>query len=197
MLATVALEEAKGEGGLASFLATAPAGWYNLITSLHPDCRLYAYISFGDFGLMPLPEFNEFGDLPEGKHIASFADVLARFGSGTAQRKAVTQRLQRIYDLALATGRLDRLIVFGSYVSDVPKPNDVDVILVMRGDFRSQDAPAECSVLFDHARANDELAASVFWIRPDMLLGEPLEQFLAFWQTKRDGRRRGIVEIQS
>jgi hypothetical protein len=56
--------------------------------------------------------------------------------------------------------------------------------------------PGGSLVLFDHARAHDELGASVFWVRPDMLLGEPLEQFLAFWQTKRDGRRRGAVEVQ-
>jgi len=83
----------------------------------------------------------------------------------------------------------------GSYVSDVNEPNDVDVILVMRNEFRAEDCPAESLVLFDHARANHELGASIFWVRPDMLLGEPLEQFLAFWQTKRDGRRRGVVEI--
>ena len=144
---------------------------------------------------MPLPEFNEFGDLPEGNHPASLANVFARFGSGTAQRQAVTDRLRRIYQLAVATGHLERLIVFGSYVSDVTEPNDVDVILVMRNDFRSGDCPPDSSVLFNHARANDDLGASIFWVRPDMLLGEPLEQFLAFWQTKRDGRRRGIVEI--
>jgi hypothetical protein len=145
---------------------------------------------------MPLPEFNEFGDLPEGKHPASLAEVVARFGSWTSQRVAVTDRLQRIYQLAEATGHLDRLLVFGSYVSDVSKPNDVDVILVMPNDFRSEDCPAESSVLFNHARANAELGASIFWIRSDMLLGEPLEQFLAFWQHKRDGQRRGVVEIQ-
>ena len=50
-------------------------------------------------------------------------------------------------------------------------------------------------MLFEHAHANTELGASIFWVRPDMLLGEPLEQFLAFWQTKRDGRRRGVVEV--
>ena len=98
--------------------------------------------------------------------------------------------------MAVATGHLERLLVFGSYVSDKNEPNDVDVILVMRKDFRSEECPAESSVLFDHARANDELGASIFWVRPDMLLGEPIEQFLAFWQTKRDGRRRGVVEIQ-
>jgi hypothetical protein len=143
---------------------------------------------------MPLPDFNEHGDLPEGIHPASLAEVVARFGSGAAQRIAVTERLQRIYQLAKSTGQLDRLVIFGSYVSDVSDPNDVDVILVMRNDFRAEDCSAESAVLFDHARANDELGASIFWIRPDMLLGEPLEQFLAFWQTKRDGRR-GIVEI--
>lgn len=145
---------------------------------------------------MPLPDFNEFGDLPEGNHPATLAEVIARFGSGTPRRIAVTERLRRIYQLAVATGYLDRLVVFGSYVSDVSEPKDVDVILVMRNDFRSEECPAESAVLFDHARANDELRASIFWVRPDMLLGEPLEQFLVFWQVKRDGRRRGVVEIQ-
>ena len=145
---------------------------------------------------MSLPDFNEFGDLPEGNHPASLAELTARFGSGTAQRMAVTDRLHRIYELAAATGHLDRVLVFGSYVSDVSEPNDVDIILVMRNEFRSEDCPAASAVLFDHARANDELAASIFWVRPDMLLGEPLEQFLAFWRIKRDGRRRGVVEIQ-
>jgi len=123
------------------------------------------------------------------------AAELDRFGSGTAQRQVVTDRLRRIYRLAVATRYLDRLLVFGSYVSDVNEPNDVDVILVVRNDFRAEDCPTESLVLFDHARANAELGASIFWVRPDMLLGEPLEQFLAFWQTKRDGRHRGVVEV--
>src|SRR5580700_4678443 len=144
---------------------------------------------------MPLPEFNEFGDLPEGNHPASLTEVAARFGSGTAQRAAVTDRLRRICQLAVATGHLDRLVVFGSYVSDVNEPNDVDVILVMRNDFRSEDCPAESAILFDHARANDELEQAFSGCAPHVLLGEPLEQFLAFWQTRRDGRRRGVVEI--
>jgi len=86
---------------------------------------------------MPLPEFNELGDLPEGNHVASLDEVAARFGSGSAQRQAVTDRLRRVYRLVLATGYLDRMLVFGSYVSDVSEPNDVDVILVMRNEFRS------------------------------------------------------------
>jgi hypothetical protein len=144
---------------------------------------------------MPLPQFNEFGDLPAGNHPATLAEIVARFGGGTAQRKTVTERLERILSLANATGSLDRVLIFGSYVSDIAEPNDVDVILVMRKEFRSEDCPTDSAVLFDHARADAELGASIFWVRPDMLMGQPLEQFLAFWQTKRDGRRRGVVEI--
>ncbi len=146
---------------------------------------------------MPLPRFNQFGDLPEGRHVASLAEVIERFGSGTAQRAAVTDRLLRIHELAVAAGHLDRLVIFGSYVSDVAEPNDIDVILVMQDDFRVESCLAESSVLFDHNRANAELGASVFWVRPGMLLGEPLEEFLGHWERKRDGRWRGIVEIRS
>jgi hypothetical protein len=145
---------------------------------------------------MPLPEFNEVGDLPEGRYTASLAEVAARFGSGTPQRVAVTDRLRRIHELAVATGHLDRLVLFGSYVSAEAEPNDVDVILVMQDDFHPERCPAESLVLFDHRRADAELGASIFWIRPGMLLGEPLEQFLTHWELKRDGRRRGIVEIR-
>lgn len=143
-----------------------------------------------------LPGFNEHGDLPEGRHLAAFADVLVRFGVGTPQRVAVTDRHRHIYQLAVATGQLDRLVIFGSYVSDAAEPDDVDLVLVMRADFATERCPEECLVLFDHARADGELEASIFWVRPDMLLGEPPEQFLAHWEIKRDGRRRGIVEIR-
>jgi hypothetical protein len=145
---------------------------------------------------MALPGFNEFGDLPAGRHSASLNEVVARFGSGTPRPQEVTDRLRQVYSLAIATGHLDRLIIFGSYVSDTAEPNDVDVILVMQADFVTENCPPDSLVLFDHVRADKELGASIFWIRPEMLLGEPLEQFLAHWEWKRDGSRRGIVEIR-
>src|SRR5947209_5303215 len=145
---------------------------------------------------MPLPSFNAFGDLPAGRHGASLDEVLTRFGSGTRQRQEVTNRLRRVYSLAVVTGYLDRLVIFGSYVSDVAEPKDVDVILVMRGDFATENCPSDSLILFDHARADEELGASIFWVRPEMLLGEPLDQFLVHWEQKRDGNRRGIVEIR-
>lgn len=145
---------------------------------------------------MPLPDFNEAGDLPEGIHHASITEVTERFGTGSPQRQEVTGRLRRVYDLAAATGGLERLIIFGSYVTANPAPNDVDVILVMRDDFRLAGCPAEALALFDHDRAHREIGASIFWIRPGMLLKEPIDRFVAHWQIKRGGDKRGIVEVR-
>lgn len=146
---------------------------------------------------MSLPEFNEFGDLPEGVHTASLTELVGRFGTGSIESEAVTARLHRIYELAMSTGALDRLIVFGSSVSNKLAPNNVDVILMMWGDFHPNISSPEALVLFDHRRATSELGASVFWIRPGMLLGESLNEFISHWQVKRDGSKRGIVEVST
>jgi hypothetical protein len=42
---------------------------------------------------------------------------------------------------------------------------------------------------------NSQGTSSIFWVRPGLLIGESLEDFVASWQIKRDGSRRGIVEV--
>ena len=142
-----------------------------------------------------LPALNSNGELPEGVHRAALDEVLARFGVGSNQRLAVADRLRRIWKVASSTGGLDRAVVFGSFVTDEPEPNDVDVILVMTDDFEVTTGSAEVKALFDHQRANRKYGASVFWIRRSLLISETLESFIAHWQVKRGGGRRGIVEI--
>jgi hypothetical protein len=71
------------------------------------------------------PEFDRNGDLPVGVHKATLPEVIQHFGSGTLQRQAVARRLERIYDLAHGTSQLARFVVFGSFVTNKPEPNDV------------------------------------------------------------------------
>lgn len=80
---------------------------------------------------MPLPSFTKTGDLPVGIHSASLHEILERFSKETTKRKALALRLERVYRLALETGEFARFIVFGSFVSDKPEPNDVDVFILM------------------------------------------------------------------
>jgi len=144
---------------------------------------------------MPLPAFNAAGDLPPGVHRATIEEVVARFSSHDASRRKCTANLLHILDLAKATSQLDRLIVFGSYVSEKASPNDVDIILVMREGFDPTAIPIESRRLFDHAVAQWRFGASVFWLTPSIALGEPVEEFISHWQRKRDGTLRGIVEM--
>lgn len=144
---------------------------------------------------MPLPPFDSRGDLPEGVHPATLAEALARFGHGAPQREIVTARLVRVYDLARATGELLRFVIFGSYVTAKPEPNDVDIILVMRDDFAERDYDPEAFPVFDQLRAQRELGASLFAIRPTFILGETVDEFVEHWQIKRDLSRHGIVEV--
>ena len=79
-----------------------------------------------------IPTFNSLGDLPAGVHRTTLEECLQRFGESTEQRRKVTATLLEICRLAEGTGKLDRIIVFGSYVTAKREPRDVDIILVMK-----------------------------------------------------------------
>src|SRR2546421_12011148 len=144
---------------------------------------------------MPLPQFASTGDLPEGLHRAALDEVVARFGTGSERRQDVAARLLRVYQAARATRRLDHFVIFGSFVTSKPDPNDVDIILIMRDDFDLSSCDEEERRLFNHIEAEREFGASVFWIRPSLLILETLDEFISHWQIKRDHTRRGIVEV--
>jgi hypothetical protein len=111
---------------------------------------------------MPLPELRDSGELPLGVHRASLQETLALFGAGHPQRIVVGDRLRRVYPLAAATGHLARFVVFGSFVTDKPNPNDLDVLLVMDDSFDSDAIQGESALLFDHAAAEPILGPAFF-----------------------------------
>jgi hypothetical protein len=141
-----------------------------------------------------IPDFNENGDLPVGIHATTLREVLARFGKDAPQRHLVAQRLERIYQLAQQTGRLARLIVFGSFITNKLEPNDVDVVIIMDDEFVADPFSGDTRLLFDHAVSQAHFGASIFWVRQFAALGDP-KTFVEDWQIKRDGTRRGIIEI--
>jgi len=143
-----------------------------------------------------LPPLNERGDLPVGVHSAAWAEVADRFGAGGEPRRRSLAKLQHLHRLAQRTGKLRRFLVFGSFVSTAPTPHDVDMVLVMAADFKLEESPRECRTLFSHPDAEARFGASVFWLREGMLPEELMRDFMDTWQTKRDGTKRGIVEIK-
>jgi hypothetical protein len=85
---------------------------------------------FGEGRSKVIPELDQYGNLPPGIHSATLAEVEERFGRSTEVRRTQMQSLYWLADLAKPAG-IERLIVNGSFVTDVFEPNDVDCVLLI------------------------------------------------------------------
>lgn len=141
-----------------------------------------------------LPEFDAEGNLPRGVFRATLDEAVARFDDGSPARSLVTERLRRIYHSARSTGHLVRFVIFGSYITAEPAPNDVDVVLLMRDEFDVSVVTGEARIVFLHQDAEAHFGASIFWTTISGALGGE-QAMIEYWQVRRDGGYRGIVEI--
>lgn len=74
------------------------------------------------------------------------------------------------------------------------EPNDVDIVLIMEDSFDLGVLKDDAALIFHHTDADAHFGASVFWTTRSGALGG--EQAMAeFWQVRREGGQRGIVEI--
>ena len=87
---------------------------------------------------MSIPSLDDEGYLPEGVHDCALEEVRARFGSFTTSdhRIMLCDKLLFLIAEADKTGLLKEVIIDGSFVTAKPRPNDIDLILVLT------DAPA-------------------------------------------------------
>src|SRR5215831_18753071 len=144
---------------------------------------------------MMMPPFNVQGDLPPGVHQATLVEVGERFGQGAPERIRVTERLQQVIALAHGTGKLERVFIWGSYVTDKPDPRDIDLFLIMSPDFESNDYTGAMHLVFDSEAAEHEWGTTVFWMTSSAGSQTTIAFFLEQFQIRRDGGRRGIVEV--
>ena len=114
--------------------------------------------------------------------------------TGRFNGAAVADRLNRLYQLAVSTGRLAQFVVFGSFVTAKDEPNDVDVILLMEDAFDLASVTGEAGLVFRHMEAAAHFGASVFWTSRSGAVGGE-QAMIEYWQVRRDGGQRGIVEI--
>jgi hypothetical protein len=65
--------------------------------------------------------------LPPGIHRATWIEIEQRFGRGNKARVGAMAALKHVHTSAAGTGCLKSCYVFGSFVSRVAEPRDVDV----------------------------------------------------------------------
>src|SRR5207253_10213575 len=77
-----------------------------------------------------IPAFDEHGYLPRGVDPATLDQVEVRFGCESELRRVQMESLRWLVDLARRAG-VARLVINGSFVTDVFEPNDVDCVLLI------------------------------------------------------------------
>ena len=132
-----------------------------------------------------IPAFNEYGYLPAGLHGATLDEIAARFGQQTELRRVQMESLRWLVGVAQRAG-VKRLIVNGSFATDVFEPNDVDCVLLVGADF-PRDAEAEA-----------ELMAGLPFLQIDVVKQSDFDVMVeTIFSTDRRFRRKGMLEVIS
>src|SRR5436305_8216023 len=76
-----------------------------------------------------IPPFNESGYLPPGVHPATLDEIDARFGQLSELRRVQMESVRWLIELAIRAG-VQRIVLKGSFVTDIIEPGDVDCVLL-------------------------------------------------------------------
>ena len=141
-----------------------------------------------------IPDFTEDGLLAIGIHQATRDEFRDRFAivDGSDRRVRIFEQLDRLLDEAAKSGIVKRILVAGSFVTAKPEPNDFDVILVLDASIVQRDLRP-----FEYNLVSRKMARRLFRgdVMPALEGSAELGEYLKFFQSTRDGRQVGMVEI--
>jgi hypothetical protein len=130
-----------------------------------------------------IPDFTDAGYLPPGVYPATLAEIEARFGRESELRRVQMESIRWLVDLATRAG-VARIILNGSFVTDIIEPNDVDCVLLVESDFPSD------------PRLEAELNDGLPFLEIKLVGQEDFDIYLtAIFASDRVGNRKGMIEI--
>ncbi len=124
------------------------------------------------------------GVLPSGLHRATVAEIEIRFGRNSEIRRVQMESIRWMIDLAVRLG-VSRIVLNGSFVTDIMEPNDVDCVLL---------APASRAARMD---LETELEEGLPFL--DVYLADQ-DEFDVFTRRvfafDRDRQSKGMIEVR-
>jgi hypothetical protein len=130
-----------------------------------------------------IPPFDESGFLPPGVHPATLDEVQARFGRQSELRRVQIESVRWMVELAVRAG-VQRIVLNGSFVTDIMEPNDVDCVLLIGRGF-----PADLN-------AEAELNASLPFLELKLVGQADFDDYVnVTFGTDRTGVPKGMIEI--
>jgi len=130
-----------------------------------------------------IPPFEENGCLPPGVHPAMLDEIDDRFGQLSEIRRVQMESVQWMVDLAMRAG-VERIVLNGSFVTDIMEPNDVD-----------------CLLLFLPGRHRDpsaikQLRGGLPFVEMKLVGQEDFDDYVnATFGTDRMGVPKGMIEV--
>ena len=130
-----------------------------------------------------IPAFDAEGFLPAGVHPATLDEIRARFGGSSEIRRAQIESIGWLITLAARVGVL-RIVLNGSFVTNIIEPNDVDCVLLI-GPGVANDAVAE-----------DELIQGLPFLDISLVGQQDFDYFVnRFFAVDRKLRAKGMIEV--
>lgn len=130
-----------------------------------------------------IPHFEESGFRPPGIHAAALPEIEERFGRQSEVRRVQMESIRWMVELALRAG-VQRIVLNGSFVTDIMEPNDVDCALLIERGYPKDPA------------ADAELRAGLPFLDIERVRRRRFENLVdAFFATDRFEAPKGMVEI--
>lgn len=126
--------------------------------------------------------------------VLTLAAVGERFGTSTARRQFLYERLRAVVTRLHETGQVRHIYLFGSFPTEAALPNDVDLFVVMAAGFHTVGLPDERLAVFVHDSCRIRYNVDVFWVT-ESIGAEPIADALAVFSRDRHFRPQPIVEV--
>lgn len=141
-----------------------------------------------------IPPFDDEGNLPPGKHAATWQEFQERFCifAHSDRRLQLCRSIAQLIAEACAAHIVERVISGGSFVSARPEPNDFDCIVVLHAGTQYETLQPFQRWVADTREASRRYRGDIFVARTDQ---PTLAIYGDFFAMNRQGRQVGLVEV--
>jgi hypothetical protein len=148
---------------------------------------------------MPIPKLDLNGALPPGEHVVTLKEVEDEFGRESEKRKVLMMGLKKAVKNFKAA-KVSFILLDGSFTTSKSEPNDIDGCWSAAGDILL----TKLDPLFWKAAKVEDIQRNRHLIKEkyglDFFIAESIEggsgePFSNFFQTDRDGNKKGILRI--
>ena len=147
---------------------------------------------------MAIPAFNKHGLLPEGIHDCSLEELRDRFGTfqSSDRRPRLWQRLRQFIEDLRQSDLIREVLIDGSFVTNLPSPNDIDLILVLPldHDIHAELTPSAYNVI-SKTRVRVQFEFDIFVVGAESIEYRKALGFFARVRN-RPQLRKGILRLQ-